>query len=184
MQLLERFDCQRSRSPRDRRQDGTEGRRPSPDRIVEGGTPGHNSRPVARPSRTAGRRSANALGDGVGAGTAENVRGGTEAGGQRLGVAGRDLLGGHPEAVAGEKPLLVMVQVLGYTTSRFLGIRVIAEARPDRGAAGIVGLIAGAEGGVARWRRAGPTSGSSKDDFQSLWDSRPGCPTNLEVVLG
>lgn len=45
----------------------------------------------------------------------------------------------------GEKPLLVTAQVLGYTASKFLGIRVIAEARPDRRAAGIVALIAGAE---------------------------------------
>ncbi|MFO0907175.1 MAG: DUF5690 family protein [Isosphaeraceae bacterium] len=45
----------------------------------------------------------------------------------------------------GEKAMLVTAQVLGYMTSKFLGIRVIAETPPDRRAARLVGLIAVAE---------------------------------------
>jgi hypothetical protein len=52
---------------------------------------------------------------------------------------------GEPVLGIGEKPLLVTAQVLGYTTSKFLGIRVIAETPPRRRAAGIVLLIAFAE---------------------------------------
>jgi hypothetical protein len=53
--------------------------------------------------------------------------------------------GGAPVWGIGEKPLLVTAQVLGYTASKFLGIRVIAEAEPRRRAAGIVALAATAE---------------------------------------
>src|SRR5262249_26085657 len=52
---------------------------------------------------------------------------------------------GEPVLGIGEKPLLVTAQVLGYTTSKLLGIRVIAETPPRRRAAGVVLLIAGAE---------------------------------------
>ena len=44
-----------------------------------------------------------------------------------------------------EKALLVTAQVLGYTVSKFLGIRVIAETPASRRAAGIVILVAAAE---------------------------------------
>ena len=44
-----------------------------------------------------------------------------------------------------EKTLLVTAQVLGYTVSKFLGIRVIAETPPGRRAARIVSLVAAAE---------------------------------------
>ncbi|QDU89534.1 hypothetical protein Pla175_29260 [Pirellulimonas nuda] len=42
------------------------------------------------------------------------------------------------------KTVLVVSQVLGYTLSKFIGIRFIAEARPGRRAASIVALIAAA----------------------------------------
>ena len=45
----------------------------------------------------------------------------------------------------GEKTLLVTAQVLGYTLSKFLGIRVIAETTANRRAAGILILIGIAE---------------------------------------
>ena len=45
----------------------------------------------------------------------------------------------------GEKTALVTAQVLGYTASKVLGIRVIAETPPDRRALGILVLIGGAE---------------------------------------
>jgi len=44
-----------------------------------------------------------------------------------------------------EKSVLVVAQVLGYMTAKFVGIRVIAELPPERRAVGIVVLIAGAE---------------------------------------
>lgn len=43
------------------------------------------------------------------------------------------------------KAWLVMAQVLGYTVSKFVGIRVIAEMRPERRAGIFLGLIAVAE---------------------------------------
>lgn len=45
-----------------------------------------------------------------------------------------------------EKTVLVVAQVLGYMTAKFIGIRVIAEMPPQRRALGIIGLIAAAEG--------------------------------------
>src|SRR5262245_55158020 len=45
----------------------------------------------------------------------------------------------------GYKTLLVTAQVLGYTLSKFLGIKVIAEVRPHRRVAVLLGLIAAAE---------------------------------------
>ena len=45
----------------------------------------------------------------------------------------------------GEKTLLVTAQVLGYTASKFIGIRVIAETPPQRRAAMILTLIGAAE---------------------------------------
>ncbi len=44
-----------------------------------------------------------------------------------------------------EKTLLVTAQVLGYTASKFLGIRVIAETPPQRRAGMIVALVVAAE---------------------------------------
>jgi hypothetical protein len=43
------------------------------------------------------------------------------------------------------KTVLVVAQVLGYTLSKFFGIKIIAELNPQRRIAGIVLLIAGAE---------------------------------------
>jgi hypothetical protein len=45
----------------------------------------------------------------------------------------------------GYKAILVTAQVLGYTTSKFIGIKVVAEMRPNRRAAAILGLIGMAE---------------------------------------
>ena len=45
----------------------------------------------------------------------------------------------------GEKTVLVTAQVLGYTASKFIGIRVIAEAPPERRAAMILTMIGAAE---------------------------------------
>jgi hypothetical protein len=55
---------------------------------------------------------------------------------------------GYQDAVAwgvGYKTVLVTAQVLGYTLSKFLGIKVVAEVRPHRRAALLLGLIAAAE---------------------------------------
>lgn len=46
---------------------------------------------------------------------------------------------------AGFKVWLVLAQVLGYTISKFIGIKVIAEMRPERRAAAFLGLIGVAE---------------------------------------
>jgi hypothetical protein len=43
------------------------------------------------------------------------------------------------------KPLLVIAQVLGYTLSKFLGIKVVSEAPPHRRAALLIGLIGAAQ---------------------------------------
>ena len=48
----------------------------------------------------------------------------------------------------GYKTVLVTAQVLGYTLSKFLGIKVVAEVRPHRRAALLLGLIAAAEGAL------------------------------------
>src|SRR5215813_5691193 len=45
----------------------------------------------------------------------------------------------------GYKTVLVTAQVLGYTLSKFLGIRVVAEVQPQRRAMLLLGLIAAAE---------------------------------------
>ncbi|MGE3820368.1 MAG: DUF5690 family protein, partial [Isosphaeraceae bacterium] len=45
----------------------------------------------------------------------------------------------------GNYSVLVAAQVLGYTLSKFLGIKVIAEIEPHRRVALILGLIAAAE---------------------------------------
>jgi hypothetical protein len=45
----------------------------------------------------------------------------------------------------GFKTILVTAQVLGYTLSKFLGIKVIAEVKPHRRAVLLLGLIAGAQ---------------------------------------
>jgi hypothetical protein len=46
---------------------------------------------------------------------------------------------------AGFKTWLVLAQVLGYTISKFIGIKVIAEMSPHRRAAALLGLVAAAE---------------------------------------
>ncbi|HWE39607.1 MAG TPA: DUF5690 family protein [Isosphaeraceae bacterium] len=45
----------------------------------------------------------------------------------------------------GEKTALVTAQVLGYAASKLIGVRVVAELRPSRRAAAIVGLVGVAE---------------------------------------
>lgn len=45
----------------------------------------------------------------------------------------------------GEKSILVVAQVLGYMVSKFIGIRIIAEMKPERRVIGILGLIGFAE---------------------------------------
>ena len=52
---------------------------------------------------------------------------------------------GPPIWGIGEKTLLVTAQVLGYTLSKFLGIRVVAETTASRRALGILILIGIAE---------------------------------------
>jgi hypothetical protein len=48
----------------------------------------------------------------------------------------------------GYKTVLVTAQVLGYTLSKFLGIKVVAEVPPHRRVALLLGLIAAAEGAL------------------------------------
>lgn len=43
------------------------------------------------------------------------------------------------------KPLLVIAQVLGYTVSKFLGIKIVAEVRPERRVALLLALIGAAQ---------------------------------------
>src|SRR5688572_1101571 len=45
----------------------------------------------------------------------------------------------------GYKTVLVVAQVLGYTLSKFMGIRVVSEVSPRRRAGLLIGLIAVAE---------------------------------------
>src|SRR5262245_35458871 len=45
----------------------------------------------------------------------------------------------------GYKSVLVTAQVLGYTLSKFLGIKVVAEVQPHRRVALLLGLIGAAE---------------------------------------
>jgi hypothetical protein len=56
----------------------------------------------------------------------------------------------------GEKTVLVTAQVLGYTVSKFIGIRVIAEMPPRRRAGGILVLIAVAEASLLLFAVAPP----------------------------
>jgi hypothetical protein len=50
------------------------------------------------------------------------------------------------------KTLLVTSQVLGYTLSKFVGIKVIAEMRAERRIAWLLGLIGAAEASLPRHR--------------------------------
>ena len=63
----------------------------------------------------------------------------------------------------GYKEIVVLAQVSGYTISKFLGIRVIAEMRPERRAGALVALVALAEAGLVLlgvlprpWAAVGP----------------------------
>jgi hypothetical protein len=51
---------------------------------------------------------------------------------------------GASPAGGGYKSMLVTAQVLGYTLSKFLGIKVVSEVRPERRVALLLGLIAAA----------------------------------------
>ncbi len=55
------------------------------------------------------------------------------------------LLSDGSAAAISEKTLFVIAQVLGYTISKFLGIKIISELRPERRAVAILLLIAIAE---------------------------------------
>src|SRR5262249_7513720 len=54
----------------------------------------------------------------------------------------------YPDVIVwgmGYKTVLITAQVLGYTLSKFLGIKVVAEVQPHRRVALLLGLIAAAE---------------------------------------
>jgi hypothetical protein len=66
------------------------------------------------------------------------------------------------KAGVGLKTLLVTAQVLGYTLSKFLGIKVIAELPPRRRAALLLGLIAAAEAALVLF-------GLTPVPFSAVW---------------
>ncbi len=69
----------------------------------------------------------------------------------------------------GEKSVLVTAQVLGYTTSKWIGIRVIAETPPRRRAVGILILM-----GWPSWPCS--CSASRRRRFTSSACFSTGCP--------
>jgi hypothetical protein len=75
----------------------------------------------------------------------------------------------------GYKTVLVTAQVLGYTLSKFLGIKVVAEVQPHRRAALLLGLIAAAEGALLLF-------GLTPVPFNLLWLFCNGVP--LGMVFG
>jgi hypothetical protein len=79
----------------------------------------------------------------------------------------------------GYKTVLVTAQVLGYTLSKFLGIKVVAEVRPQRRAALLLGLIAAAQGALLLFALTPPP-------FNLLWLFCNGVPLGLVfgLVLG
>lgn len=50
----------------------------------------------------------------------------------------------------------VTAQLLGYTLSKFLGIKIVAEARPERRAVAVLGLVALAEAALLAFAVAPP----------------------------
>jgi hypothetical protein len=79
----------------------------------------------------------------------------------------------------GYKTVLVTAQVLGYTLSKFLGIKVVAEARPQRRAALLLGLIAAAEVALVLF-------GLTPEPYNAVWLFCNGVPLGMVfgLVLG
>src|SRR5262245_32750450 len=79
----------------------------------------------------------------------------------------------------GYKTVLVTAQVLGYTLSKFLGIKVVAEVQPHRRAALLLGLIAAAEGALFLF-------GMTPPPYTLLWLFCNGVPLGMVfgLVLG
>jgi hypothetical protein len=79
----------------------------------------------------------------------------------------------------GYKTVLVTAQVLGYTLSKFLGIKVVAEVAPHRRAALMLGLIAAAEVALLLF-------GLTPAPFNLLWLFCNGVPLGMVfgLVLG
>jgi hypothetical protein len=77
------------------------------------------------------------------------------------------------------KTVLITAQALGYTLSKFLGIKVIAEVSPHRRAALLLGLIAAAEGALLLF-------GLTPAPFNLVWLFCNGVPLGLVfgLVLG
>jgi hypothetical protein len=79
----------------------------------------------------------------------------------------------------GYKSVLVTAQVLGYTLSKFLGIKIVAEVRPHRRAALMLGLIAAAEAALFLFALTPPP-------FNLIWLFCNGVPLGMVfgLVLG
>jgi hypothetical protein len=75
----------------------------------------------------------------------------------------------------GYKSVLITSQVLGYTLSKFIGIKVVAEVQPQRRAALLLGLIAAAEAALILF-------GLTPAPFNLVWLFCNGLP--LGVVFG
>jgi hypothetical protein len=79
----------------------------------------------------------------------------------------------------GYKTVLVTAQVLGYTVSKFLGIKVVAEVQPKRRAALLLGLIAAAQAALFLF-------GMTPPPFNLFWLFCNGVPLGMVfgLVLG
>src|SRR5262249_42051736 len=79
----------------------------------------------------------------------------------------------------GYKTVLVTAQVLGYTLSKFLGIKVVAEVQPHRRAAPLLGLVPAAAGGLLLF-------GLTPAPFNLVWLFCNGVPLGMVfgLVLG
>ncbi len=77
------------------------------------------------------------------------------------------------------KAVLVTAQVLGYTVSKFLGIKIVAECRPNRRAGLLLGLIAAAWGALLLF-------GLTPAPFNLIWLFCNGVPLGMVfgLVLG
>jgi hypothetical protein len=77
------------------------------------------------------------------------------------------------------KPLLVIAQVLGYTLSKFAGIKVVSEVRPARRVALLLALIGAAEGSLLLF-------GLTPPPFNLFWLFCNGLPLGMVfgLVLG
>jgi hypothetical protein len=79
----------------------------------------------------------------------------------------------------GYKAVLVAAQLLGYTLSKFLGIKIVAEVEPNRRVGLLLGLIAAAEGALFLF-------GLTPPPFNLFWLFCNGVPLGLVfgLVLG